>query len=467
MMFPIGWVPFCRIRLGIMLIAFQFATHHLSFAQLQVFTPAAENELQLKSLLLQLEKKYFEEIAGLPADNKKDIVALYKQRWENVQEKFDKKEVYTEMAAQQYLDALVAEIVQANPMLQKLAIHCYFSRSGTPNASYIGEGVILFNMGLFTRLENESQAAFVLCHELAHLYLKHSENAIHNYVTTLNSKAVQQELKRIKSAEFKQREELEKLVKGITFNSRRHSRDHESDADSMAVALMQQTKFSTREALSALALLDDIDTDTLNVENSLRALFNAKDYPFKNKWLAKEEGLLGGHAQLDKDKPLEDSLKTHPDCATRIRVLQKLLSAYPAAHTTKPNDNLTFQQLKNTFAYEVVEYAFSNKNYTASLFYTLRLLQTYPSDPYLITQAGKIFNGFYLAQKTHTLSKVTALPSPQYPANYNLLLQFVQNLYREELASINYHFLKQYELQLAFYTPFKQEYNTSIQLAQQ
>jgi hypothetical protein len=59
------------------------------------------------------------------------------------------------------------------------------------------------------------------------------------------------------------------------------------------------------------------------------------------------------------------------------------------------------------------------------------------------------------------------LPSPYYPANYNLLLQFVQNLYLEDLSSISYHFLKQYYAQLNYYAPFTNAYNTSKQITEQ
>ena len=83
--------------------------------------------------------------------------------------------------AAQYLQLIVDEIVKANQSLQGKTFKCYFSRSGVPNATYIGEGIILFHMGLFQRLENESQAAFVIGHELAHFLLQHSENGIDKY----------------------------------------------------------------------------------------------------------------------------------------------------------------------------------------------------------------------------------------------------------------------------------------------
>ena len=432
------------------------------------FSPAAEDAAFLNTLSAKYEDHYKAELASLPKENKKDLEEVYKLRWDNVKEIFDKKEIYTSAAARQYMDALVAEIVKANPLLQKQNFNCYFSRSGVPNAGYIGEGIILFNMGLFKRLDNESQAAFVLCHEIAHFYLQHSENSIRRYVAAINSKDMQKELHKIKSTEYGKRQQVEDLLKGLTFNLRRHGRDHESEADSMAIEFMHHTRYDISEALTTLALLDSIDTDTLNIATCLQKTFDAKEYPFQKKWLAKEEGLLGGHAQLKKDEQLADSLKTHPDCKLRIQILEPMVNRYHSSGALKNVVNkLKMIELRNTFSYEIIEFAYTSENYTKSLYYTLELLQGKPADPYLVAQVGKIFNGFYAAQKTHKLGKLIDLPSPYYPANYNLLLQFVQNLYLENFSSISYHFLKQYYPQLNYYAPFTNAYNTSKQIAEQ
>ena len=434
----------------------------------QVFAPAVENEAELKSISASLEKRYQQDIAALPAIDKNELSKIYEQRWEKVQDVLGKKEIYTDTEAQKYLDNIVAEIVKTNPILQNKGFRCCFSRSGIPNAAYLGEGLILFNMGLFSRLSNESQAAFVLSHELAHFYLNHSENSMQKYVATLNSDDVQKQLKSIKKLEYGKRAELEKLLKGLTFDTRRHGRDHESEADSMAIEFLRNTRFDLSESLTSLALLDSIDTDTLQIGEVLQKLFNAKEYPFQAKWLAKEEGLLGGHAQLKGDESIADSLKTHPDCKLRIKALQPMVLKYHAASSLKNVVNGSkFNELKNTFRYEMIEYAFLSDNYTKSLQYTIDLLQDHPSDPYLVTQAGKILNGFYNAQKNHTLGKITELPAPFYEPNYNLLLQFIQNLFVEDYAAISYYFLKQYSPEMETYLPYKNAYHTSIQLVKQ
>lgn len=433
-----------------------------------IFTPAGDDEAKLKSLTADLEKRYSSATANVTSEYKKDLLEIYKSQWDNVKTKFDKKEIYTAPEAQQYLDKLVAEIKNSNPVLQSIPINCFFIRTAIPNASYIGEGVIVFNMGLFNKLANESQAAFVLCHELSHLYLHHSENSFNRYVALLNSDNFQKELKKIKNSEYGKREELEKLLKGLSFNSSRHSRDHESEADSMALKFLSNTRFNIGESLTALALLDSIDADNFNTEACLQKLFDAKEYPFQKKWLVKESGLLGGHAELETDKAIADSLKTHPDCMQRVKMLEPMVKQYGNRSAAKNViSESTFQQLQKTFSYEIIEYYFTSEQYTKSLFYTLQLIQKNPSDPYLITQIGKIFNSFYTAQKSHTLGKVIDLPSPYCSPNYNQLLQFVQNLYQDDFAQIGFNFLKPYSPALETYTPFKNTYNSSLKSLKQ
>ena len=73
-----------------------------------------------------MEAYYKAEVASLPKENRKDFEEVYRLRWDNVKEIFDKKEIYTSAAARQYMDALVAEIVKANPLLQNQNFNCYF-----------------------------------------------------------------------------------------------------------------------------------------------------------------------------------------------------------------------------------------------------------------------------------------------------------------------------------------------------
>jgi hypothetical protein len=94
-------------------------------------------------------------------------------------------------------------------------------------------------------------------------------------------------------------------------------------------------------------------------------------------------------------------------------------------------------------------------------------LQTRPADGYLVAHVGRLMNGFYQAQRNHRLSKVADLPSPGYPANYNVLLAFVQNLHLEDMAAISYYFLSAWYPQLDYSPVFKNAYAESIRIVKQ
>jgi hypothetical protein len=438
-------------------------------AQEKDFTPATENTVLLAGLLNQYQQRYKDNLSQLPSGNRKDYVEIYGERWKDIQEKFDKQEIYTAAEAQDYLDKMVSVIVKGNPELQHSSFHCYLSRSYIPNAAYIGEGIILFDMGLLDRLTDESQVAFILSHEISHYYLRHQENSIEKYVNAINSPEVQAQLRKIKGTEYHRREQLEGLVKGLAFDSRRHSRDHESEADSMAVELMRHTAFALTGATSTLALLDSVDKDDFDVDSYLPKTFNAGEYPFRKKWVAREEGLLGGHAHLAKDNQdgLADSLKTHPDCPLRIKLIAPLVGARndqragAQAGRAFVVDSVKFRQLRERCRYEVIEYAFASGEYTQSLWLALEMLQQRPSDAYAVAQVGRVLNGIYQAQKTHTLGKVVDLPAPYYAENYNSLLQFVQNLYLVDIASISYYFLRSHRPELDQYALFRKAFADS------
>jgi Zn-dependent protease with chaperone function len=429
--------PYC-----ILFIAFLFINNR-ALTQVPHFQPSVCDSVLLTQQLKWLEQKVLADKKSLEGDLKKEIGKIYDESFENVQNVFNSKQILTDAEAVQYMNRLTEQLVNANPFLSKLPLQVYLSRSGMFNAFSTREGVVVFYGGLFSALKTEGQVAFVLSHEIAHIYLQHAQKSFEKYVNTLYSKEVQEELKRIKNASYQKRKQLEALTKGIGFDNRRHSRGNETAADSLAVEIMHAAGYSATEAIAALAILNNIDKDTLQMEAVLKRYFNAADYPFKNKWLHKETGLLGGHAELDVDHALEDSLKTHPDCQLRITKLNGLVTKYtgnPIIHA----DTQPYKNLQKRMLYEGVYYYLSTEHYAECLQLALKGLQLHGEDPFLITCIGKCFNGMHDARKKHVLGKLVPLPSPDFSTSYNTLLQFIENLYPEEMAAVGYYFLNQH-----------------------
>lgn len=410
-----------------------------------VFKPIINDSLFFNAQLQQLEANYQNTITQLKGVNKKEITNIFKDRFTYIKSYFTDKKLYCNNKAHEYLEKILFEIVKVNPELQKDTIFIFFNSTEVPNAASLGEKMLIFNTGLFRRLENESQIAFVLCHELAHLILNHNDKQIIKYVETINSSEFQEELKKITTSEFRKRKQFETLIKGLSFDTKRHSRYKEAEADSMAILFLKNTHFNVSEAIKALAILDTIDVDKFDTEKVLANVFNAPNYPFKKSWIEKEEGLLGGHATIEKDKKIEDSLKTHPDCSERIKNISKLIDTIKKKISNNVIDEQYFLSLQKQLELDNLETYYQHKNYDLTLFYALKAYEKNASNLYTITTIGKTLNSIFDAQKSHTLTKFVNMPAPGNSASFNSLLQFLQNLYADEIANINANFLLNYQ----------------------
>ena len=414
-------------------------------AQSPVLPP--DDSLKYRLLLDSVTKKYKNDVAAVKGANSKYIAGLYKERYENIRDIFEAGGIITVPEAQNYLESLVKVIYQSNPSLKNLSSRVLFSRAYWPNASSMGEGTILFNIGLFYKLQNESQAAFVVCHELAHLYLNQSNKAIEQYVNTIYSDEFQKELKNIQRSAYQKGQHLESLTKNLAFKSRLHSREHESEADSMAIEWMKNTPFDLREALSCLSLLDSVDRDKYDAGLQLPQYFNFASYPFQPRWLREDAGLSAmATVSKNENKKEADSLKTHPDCQVRVARLQETVKRNQKGERQKyVVSEQEFMKLKSQFDIEIVSYCYKAGLISRCLYLSLEMLPFYKGDTLVYSFIAGCLNQCYLYQKQHELTKITDLPAPYFDKKYDSLLHFIQNLRLPEWAALSYYFALQYQ----------------------
>lgn len=373
---------------------------------------------------------------------KAEIADIFRQRNLAIKESLAENEILTDAAATAYLTTMVQTILQANPQLKKDSLRVLFSRAWWPNAASMGEGTIVFHIGLFNRLENEAQVAFILCHELAHYFLDHGNASIYHYVETTNSDAFQQRLKEIAKSEYNRNSQLEKLGLSFAFNSRRHSRDHEKEADAMAFDLLRNTGYDLKTAISSLAVLDSVDKDKYAGKSALEQQLHFPGFPFKKRWISGNTLMFADNKEDKKEKALADSLKTHPDCQLRLALMEeKLKKETKTGGKTFLVSQEQFQKLKTAFDYEILEYCFESDRVSRALYFTLQMLAVNANDAYLLGMAGKCLNRLYTAQKEHTLGRLVDLPNAAvYNEEYNNLLKAIQNWRLSEIAAISYHF---------------------------
>jgi Zn-dependent protease with chaperone function len=411
------------------------------------YIPLKEDSATLNKLLKETEANYKLETENYKGAYKKDFIEITKERYDYIKQQLTGNSLITSGEAYTYLQNIVSEIVKNNPVLKKTVTRILFSRAYWPNAVSLGEGTILFNIGLFHKLNNEAQAAFVLGHELAHLYLNHSGKSIEKYISTVNSEVFQKELKSISKSEYGQRGRVEKLIKGVAFDSRRHSRNNENEADDMAIEFLKSTNYDLSEALSCLALLDTVDLDKYKEGPAIDKHLHFATYPFQKKWIQEERKLFTDDALDTKTgKKEEDSLKTHPDCKIRIAKLEPKVKQLQKPGNRKfiVSEEL-FNKYSRDFDFEILDYCYRSNNLSRCLYFALEILSVEPGNLYAITKAGNCLNQFYINQKKHELNKITDLPGPFYDKKYNTLLRFIQNIRLADIASIAYYFMLQYE----------------------
>jgi hypothetical protein len=414
-------------------------------AQQEPLPSLTKNPALEKKMTDAVTARYQSDLKGLGGQHRKYLTEIYKERYELILKKISGNEMITDEKSAAYLEQITQQILRANPSLQVGELRVLFSNAWWPNASSMGEGTIIFNIGLFHRLQNESQVAFVLGHEIAHYYLNHSNDNIHHYVNTVYSDSFQKQLKSIQKSYYRQNQQIESVAQHLTFRNRRHSRAYEHAADSMAVVLLKNTNYDLNGALSCLALLDSVDRDKFSARLDLVKHFDFPSMRFKKSWTETDALMFAIEKDDAAEKREHDSLKTHPDCATRISKLEGMVHQYnkPGVRLFLVNEQM-FQSLVTAFDFEIINASFANDQVSRCLYLTLKMLEAYPNNAHLHTMVGKCLNRLYIKQKAHELGNIVDLPNPALGDEYNQLLQMIQNVRLSEIAGIAFYYVQQH-----------------------
>ena len=379
-------------------------------------------------------------IKQLPKLNKKEMIEAYRVRAFNIKQQARHGDFYFEPEITDYFQTIFQNIVSANPVLAPYNLQLLISRYPYPNAYCTGAGTLVFNLELLSWLENESQVAFVICHEIAHHTFGHVNTALTKRIDYLNTRETKKELKKIAKSQTNTNTKATEFLQDFVYEDRRHSRLHEATADSMALVYLNNTTYDAAAALSCLAILDKVDGQRFEQDIEIEQIFHTQTYPFKSHWLEQETSIF------DKVKKVEtwdkDSIKTHPDCSKRIDLLTPQLANYQQvenlSNTAKTSSLKAIQFQANL---ELIHNAYLYKSIGKSLYYTLLLLEQYPEEACLHAMVGKSLYAIHQAQKKHELTEILDSPAAWQPIQYQTLLKFLEGLRLKEIAQLNYAYL--------------------------
>ncbi|MES2778163.1 MAG: M48 family metallopeptidase [Bacteroidota bacterium] len=431
------------------------------FAQLNaIYSFQKDDTLLRKNYADQSVKKKAVLLSSVGKEHAKEYTKIYDEQFEEIGKLWQSTRPVTSPEAHGYLQSLVQRIIASNTELKGTDARIIFSRDWWPNAVSMGDGTIAINAGLMVYLDNEAELVFVICHELSHYYLQHTQKSIRKYVETVTGTDYQAELKRLSKEVYGANSQLEKLARLTAFSSRKHSRDNEAEADRQAFIFMKKTGYDCNAITSCLQILDKVDSIQLYKKPDLQQIFNFAGYPFKKKWIQKESSIF---SEVDETTSVtakeRDSLKTHPDCTKRIAWLTDSVTKASVLMPGKKflvNETL-FNQLKKAFFIEITEECHREKKLSRNLYYNLILLQANETNALATWSVARCLNEMYEQQKAHKIGLMLDAESKGYPEDYNLLLRMLARIRLEEIANLSYRFCTQNLASMKDYPGFEQE----------
>lgn len=360
---------------------------------------------------------------------------LYEERFNYVVKSFNEDFMMFDDPIQQKLNAVLNKIYEANPQLPR-EVFVYGFRSEAPNAVSFGDGTICIMLGLLERLETEDELAFVICHELAHYYQKHSDKRFEELAKLNYDNTLKKQISAVRSSPYRQYSKLKAIFNGLGMSLTRHSRGSENEADSVGLTYFLKTSYNPLAAIRTMQILDKADKGPSQQNIDFKKHFDFKEFPFKPAWISYSKSDIV-YAPLTEDGD-SDTLKTHPNCQKRIARLKRQLKVQ-SLDSAQLTEGVPFTSIADISAFEMINSHDHFKQYGKSLFRALLLMERFPENVYLHAKVPQSLYRIYKAQKDHQ-PPVVDLPNARADENYDRFVTFVHNLRTFELAALSYHY---------------------------
>jgi hypothetical protein len=213
----------------------------------------------------------------------------------------------------QFVESVAERLLKANEREDLLnELRFYVLKSQEVNAYATSNGVVMVTVGLLSRIENESQLAFILAHEIQHYTQKHS--------LQLYKQRIDQEKQKGK------RDQDESLKSLYQF-----SKDHEMEADEKGFQMMLRSGYDLVEGVFVFDMLKYGDYPFLEMKLSLDS-FEHGAYVLP-KTLMDAVALKVAAAEIEDQKFIvsqgDDENKTHPSLDRRVVRLRDMIDGEP------------------------------------------------------------------------------------------------------------------------------------------
>lgn len=326
-----------------------------------------------------------------------------------------------------YIEGIIAQLVQANKQLIPEKPLLLIDRSAAVNAYAIGKNVIVVNLGIIAFSQSREELSLVLAHELSHNIMSHPDNAMKQRAEWLTSEEYEKNLNSVLTSKYERLSRLRKVLENYTFSRSKHQRYHESDADSLAIILLNKSKIPFNAEFFLRLDSSDIIYQQ-HLKNPVKNYFTAYNLPFDDSWTKKRSKGLSTRAYNFKDTSgVEDSLKTHPDCVERYNKTKNLTSSN-ATYTSIP------ASIHDKAQKMLIWNMYSNMSLTPCLFRILLEKDKGNTDEWYDFMLHNIITGLYFADREmHRFNAIGVIQKEYISKDYYELQTALEQIPREQL----------------------------------
>jgi hypothetical protein len=432
------------MKLLILLGLFSWCITSFNIASAQDKFIAHENSPELKETILKKIEARIEKDVVRQEESSfyRERARIYKLKKKNLLKRVEEDQFIIGSVFNTYVDSIARTIFQSNASLDSTSLFL-ISRSSSANASYVGSGIYIINLGLLSKLRSDAELAFVISHEMAHHNLDHVALGIEAKLEAKHDRAAKKELKskikKVKGEDFLQNQKFLEIVKEKVYDRNRYSRLEETQADSLAMRYLQNTTYNLNRAVGVLNVLDSADYDLFRTVPAYEEILAIEGEQFPEDWFEKNQSIFETKDSEAESVFIPDSLKTHPDVDERISYLLK--EAY--LDSTYQFEGSAEIPAIATAELELIKSEYDSREYASSLYRAVHAYTGGAKNAFVAAYIGKNLNMVAELKTMHALSNFYAWPDPSfYSEGFNELLGIVQNMDRLELAKRNLKFLQ-------------------------
>lgn len=314
-----------------------------------------------------------------------------------------------------YVNKILNEIKE-KAELKNINATVYLLKSNFSNAFATDEGHIFITTGLISRLENEAQLAFVLCHELVHYEKRHS---IDIFVASQS----------FDNKDLKETGGLETEKRLLSHTA--YSREKETEADIRGLSIYLKTNYDPKEAVK---MFDNLATEKIPCDEFIftPSFFDGKNTQWPDSIYSP---IIVSQLQLNQKN--NDTFSTHPNIFNRKTYLSKdinIADTIPNKLKFCISEN-EFYTSKTVCLFEYCRQALLEKDFYNSIFISLALLEKFPESNYLKKTVAKAL--YYISKyKTYDLKFNTAQGFKTLYGNPSKVSYFFERISAKEASNI-------------------------------